>query len=349
MHVAMERPGVKERGVVVVANAEHTTLAHFDTQSATGICQAGDRLLPIRLVKFHLVHANPVFPLVAAAVRSFLTPRQRNSFVLHNGTAEMVLATLGKFGLPRDRLPKRMGGELEITARVFLNSRIVVEGENHPMKVGGNSPSVLSPHDESSDSRSRDDEVCVGDEFSIKVDDNDFQFEPFEEVFTAEAFQGISSSEQNLVENQAAASTDEHTAHVPIDVNSEPQPKEVPCSTLPEPVTSDVEDEAQSISFGKINCAKKTLSKIVVGKFAKKSGRGRSGDPRMNRAVRAKLQNPQLPLVTALVEGGFVFPSLDEPGVKVSAALDSDGVSVYQRRNQLLRRLRVEKKKTNNV
>ncbi len=345
MHVAMERPGVKESGIVIVANAEDTTLAHFDTHSATGICQTGDRLLPIRLVKFHLLHANPIFPLVAVAVRSFLTPRQRNSFVLHNGTAEMVLTSLGKFGIPRDRLPKRIGGELDITAIGFLNSRITIEGGNHPMSFGGQSSLMVSSHDESSDSSSRGDEMCVGDDFSIKVDNDDFEFEPFEEELAAEAFQGISSHEQNLVENQAVTSMDGYAEQVTNDDYSEPQPKGVPSSN---PALSDVEEEASSRSFVKIKCAKKKCSKTEVGKkksFVKKSGRGRSGDPRMNRAVSAKLQNPQLPLVTALLEGGFVFPSLDEPCVKVSAVLDTDGVTIYQRRNQLLRRLRLEKGK----
>mmetsp|Transcript_15013 Transcript_15013/g.24420 ORF Transcript_15013/g.24420 Transcript_15013/m.24420 type:complete len:114 (+) Transcript_15013:764-1105(+) len=67
---------------------------------------------------------------------------------------------------------------------------------------------------------------------------------------------------------------------------------------------------------------------------------GRSGDPRMNRAVQAKVDNPDLSLVAALMEGGFVFNNLEAPGVKISTVTDAENVTIYQRRNQLLRRLR---------
>ena len=69
---------------------------------------------------------------------------------------------------------------------------------------------------------------------------------------------------------------------------------------------------------------------------------GRLGDPRMNAAVNLKLQNPDLPLLEALVKGGFVFEA-NTPGIKSSEVKDKDGVTVYQRRNQLLRRLRKER------
>jgi len=67
---------------------------------------------------------------------------------------------------------------------------------------------------------------------------------------------------------------------------------------------------------------------------------GRSGDPRMNRAVQAKVDNPNLSLVAALMAGGFVFNTLDAPGLNMSAVKDAENVTIYQRRNQLLRRLR---------
>mmetsp|Transcript_26257 Transcript_26257/g.39552 ORF Transcript_26257/g.39552 Transcript_26257/m.39552 type:complete len:105 (+) Transcript_26257:1-315(+) len=73
---------------------------------------------------------------------------------------------------------------------------------------------------------------------------------------------------------------------------------------------------------------------------------GRPGDPRMNAAVQAKLEDPDLPLLEALAAGGFVFEDINKPGVKSSEVRDKDGVTVYQRRNQLLRRLRKERKRT---
>jgi hypothetical protein len=66
----------------------------------------------------------------------------------------------------------------------------------------------------------------------------------------------------------------------------------------------------------------------------------------MNAAVQAKLENPDLPLLDALATGGFVFKDINKPGVKSSEAKDAAGVTVYQRRNQLLRRLRKERQRS---
>ena len=70
---------------------------------------------------------------------------------------------------------------------------------------------------------------------------------------------------------------------------------------------------------------------------------GRHGDRRMNRAVEARQQDPNMTLLSALLAGGFIFPQIYSPGVKLSKVKDTDGVTVYQRKNQLNRRLREER------
>mmetsp|Transcript_34364 Transcript_34364/g.58306 ORF Transcript_34364/g.58306 Transcript_34364/m.58306 type:complete len:483 (+) Transcript_34364:94-1542(+) len=87
-------------------------------------------------------------------------------------------------------------------------------------------------------------------------------------------------------------------------------------------------------------------SKVSVAKGPKlivKSGR--KSDPRMDRAVQAKLDDPTLPLLDALRQGGFVFPSLDDSRTPQYTVVDSDNVKITQRKNQLLRRIRTAKKK----
>lgn len=54
---------------------------------------------------------------------------------------------------------------------------------------------------------------------------------------------------------------------------------------------------------------------------------GRTGDPRMNRAVKAKLENPSMPLIAALVIGGFVFPDLEKLDGRLSSVKDTDNVT----------------------
>lgn len=65
----------------------------------------------------------------------------------------------------------------------------------------------------------------------------------------------------------------------------------------------------------------------------------------MHRAVAARTSQPHMTLIDALLHGGFVFPGLSEPGASDRTVRDLDGVLLYQRKNQLNRRLRLAKKK----
>jgi hypothetical protein len=88
---------------------------------------------------------------------------------------------------------------------------------------------------------------------------------------------------------------------------------------------------------------------------AVRDGRGgrRWSDPRMDRAVEARWRNPSLSAEEALRIGGYVFPpmpsSSDDADGKAGAAaarrevVDSDNVSIAQRKNNLLRRLRLRR------
>uniref|UniRef100_A0A7S4K3P1 Uncharacterized protein n=2 Tax=Odontella aurita TaxID=265563 RepID=A0A7S4K3P1_9STRA len=72
---------------------------------------------------------------------------------------------------------------------------------------------------------------------------------------------------------------------------------------------------------------------------------GRRGDPRMHRAVAIRLAHPCRPLLDALMEGGFTFPKLNRPGANDRNMYDEDGVLLFQRKNQLNRRIRQAKKR----
>lgn len=65
---------------------------------------------------------------------------------------------------------------------------------------------------------------------------------------------------------------------------------------------------------------------------------GRKGDPRMHRAVAARMADPDISLLDALIAGGFDYSKDCKNDVTL---LDSDGVTLGQRKNQLSRRLRL--------
>lgn len=67
--------------------------------------------------------------------------------------------------------------------------------------------------------------------------------------------------------------------------------------------------------------------------------RGPRTDERMSETVKAKIRTPNLSSYDALKAGGFEFPEA-EKGTNPNNVIDSDGVSLQQRKNQLSRRLR---------
>ena len=68
---------------------------------------------------------------------------------------------------------------------------------------------------------------------------------------------------------------------------------------------------------------------------------GRPSDPRMIKAVQAKIADPSLPLDFVLEEAGFSFREDPETGIIV----DQGGIACKQRKNQLCRRIRQERDK----
>jgi len=103
-------------------------------------------------------------------------------------------------------------------------------------------------------------------------------------------------------------------------------------------------DEAKVNATNLSNTSKNTTSSKLKGSKTQSSTTnfGRRGDPRMNRAVATRLSNPGIPLLDALLIGGFSFP--DGTNKSDRYVYDSDGVALCQRKNQLIRRLRLIRK-----
>merc|ERR1712151_224246 len=107
-------------------------------------------------------------------------------------------------------------------------------------------------------------------------------------------------------------------------------------------------DESSSVASTPNN---KSSDKNVSASNSKgyKNRKGRKGDPRMHRAVAARMADPTMTLLDALRAGGFNYPlappnSKDEgDGMNTNSMYnveDEEGVQLGQRKNQLSRRLR---------
>ena len=71
--------------------------------------QIRDRDFPIQEKMIHLCHATTSFPFVAKAVKALLSLRQRETFVMHNGSDETVLESLAQYSMPPHCVPTTLG------------------------------------------------------------------------------------------------------------------------------------------------------------------------------------------------------------------------------------------------
>lgn len=158
------------------------------------------------------------------------------------------------------------------------------------------------------------------------------------------------ASEASLSPNTAADAD--------ADANASPVPPRATVTGTPPPVK--LEDATSSTGGAgatpgahplPMNAAPLTPSTAERKKnpTASNTNLGRRGDARMHRAVAARLDDPSLSLLEALIAGGFSFPQgTERSGVSDRNVYDSDNVLLCQRKNQLSRRLRLAKKSQQN-
>jgi len=126
------------------------------------------------------------------------------------------------------------------------------------------------------------------------------------------------------------------------------------CSTLEGKLASSTVEVRETVSplseksTGELShstTSKESQVGTKLGAKGKAKRPGRKGDVRMHRAVDYKMENKDASLVDALTHGGFEFEGLGTNGKAHHEVFDQDGISLLQRKNQLLRRVRNEKRK----
>mmetsp|Transcript_5545 Transcript_5545/g.9926 ORF Transcript_5545/g.9926 Transcript_5545/m.9926 type:complete len:425 (+) Transcript_5545:476-1750(+) len=360
LHVAMQNPVVQKRGCVVLANARGGRLEGLDRRWAS---QAAsfldlDHASPIRIKMVHVCHVNAVFPLVAQAVKAILSQMPGKSFLLHNGSDERVLESLCEYGLPKHCVPTYLGGTFHVSTDAFVRDRLTIEGVT--LESNANiAKSLSSNHDDDGGSNAKTREEVLGDLIynsshiaKTREDAKSRKLTPL--TVTSQGHLPLTNTENNVTSQvQEAISADERDfigVEYASSKSSLPNNDDTTAPPIPEKNLKHHSPQKKSQLKRKNNNdppdneskkSRATTTKAEKGQVTPTlTKHGRSGDPRMNRAVQAKVDNPDLSLVAALMEGGFVFNNLEAPGVKISTVTDAENVTIYQRRNQLLRRLR---------
>ncbi|KAL7529666.1 hypothetical protein ACHAWF_003075 [Thalassiosira exigua] len=319
---------------VILGNSIADSHRNFTIKHKSGAqCFTSDRYLPVRWGGGHFCHTMAVFPILAHSTRALLSSFQRDNFVIHQGSNDDVLRSLEEHSLPRQCVPTSLGGTLRISTESFIRERYAVER--------GSVRTMIEEKREKASKSLPDDEAAP------EGQNKRMRCHKARLLSRAEVDVSLNTSPNDALVNSRDKILSEGLKSKPLlaaeaALDQPKKRKSPPDGTAPCPVPLD------AVAKGKLGKKDPPKSRPTVGAIPSPSSpdvadmkgkRGPRGDPRMARAILAREQNPAIPLLDALKLGGFVF-SQSAPGVKAGDVRDCDGVSLYQRRNHLMRRLR---------
>lgn len=290
--------------------------------------RSGESTFPVKRQASHVCNTPITFPLVATAVKAMCSLRQRQTLTLHNGPSNRVIESLAACSLPSSVIPTNMGGSLHVSLEELVRARLAKEGQADMIMSEVNR---RTSHGDISD-------------VSLASDSKPSSLPPSKSSSsTNPTAPDLGNISEFSMTDQKSESTNETTLSkiIPLIIGEGNKSDTISNSSKKSPVlASDSKPRSlpQQVSL-------KSGTKVEGAKFKIKMHPGRTGDERMNKAVDARRCNPNMTNLDALLAGGFVFPNMYAPGVKLGDAKDLDGVSVNQRKNQLIRRVRTDKKK----
>jgi len=241
--------------------------------------------------------------------------RERQNLTMHIGPNNRVLESLAACSLPPTAVPTCMGGSLDVSLEDLFKARLAIEAAQD---------NLLSEVNRSTNQDGNISDVSL-------TSDSKPSFLPA---------RGSSLTNQTArLEELVGDISDVSMMTDHLNDTSIPNSSKNSSASASASASSD----SKPMSLPRKSSSKYAAKVKERGKIRKHPGR--SGDERMHKAVAARRRNPDLPYLDALIAGGFVFPKLHTPGKKPSEAKDTDDVTLAQRKNQLMRRLRLENKK----
>lgn len=299
----MEDDEILKKGLVILIYPQEARLDQFDCHLWKSIAESCEFSLPIRWRSTHIVHPNRFFSIIHPLFMSTLPQSVQDRVIVHSGTKMKVLANLLRYCLPWDRIPSDVGGCVDLDLGVWLSERMVKEDQR------GNTPA---------DATSSESGIV---NLIAKLQSQSNQ---------GQAAQPVASAQMQYRPDQATGDGTNTSFGNATD------------QMFPTPAVGTGNDAQTSESAAAKQQGKKKDKIAAKGKPATAKS-GRKSDPRMDRAVEAKLADPSMSLLDALRAGGFDIPSSSGASTPQYVVVDGDNVKITQRKNQLLRRLRTAK------
>ena len=311
LETLLDDDDVRRKGCVALYNAQDVQQQQARRVLTKKFIQQINHVYPIRFRATHMCHPTKfMFYMFLPVVKMFMPKELRVRLQLHYGDTEKVLRELDGFCLSRDRVPGSLGGDLHYSMNQWVLDRMALENQRLMLQIRSTGQYNFASTNTMQTSA------------STSVEDND----------ESAAIGPVSSGKRRRGPTAK--------------VRSKSKP-----SVKASGITATLSSSLYTYAAGKKS---KEAKKQASRKAAKSQQldqirgppRGKYVDPRMQRAVDAKIDDPSLPLYDALLIGGFVFR--DDPSVK-NGMIDIDGTTLSQRKNNLCRRVRVEKEKRANA
>ncbi|CAB9512436.1 tocopherol transfer protein [Seminavis robusta] len=114
VHLALEDEETQKQGLVYIVDLSKASLSLLDKELVRVAALSVTGCIPVRLSGIHGLYPPAVFWVIYPVVKVLLGERLRKRAKFHSGSKKKVLAELAKYGLDSTKLPKLIGGELEV-------------------------------------------------------------------------------------------------------------------------------------------------------------------------------------------------------------------------------------------
>ena len=304
-----------ELGLVVLSNPRYSSRKQFDYELSSTFYTYEAECLPLKIRCIHLCPPPMRFFWVIHPIMQYVAgKRLRLRLQLHSGSDKDVLKSLCQFGFSKSLLPSEMGGNIVLNQRKWMYLRSAIECCRSGEQADQNQ---LLGH-----SLPRE-----GDSLGPfhNVEDKDLS--------TASCYHAAMTSKSTALASNGDCTLIKRVSH------GSSLPSDLSCGVISESATHKIEIERVTSQV-----LIREVTECVTAQDSSDPTNVKRGDDRMNSAVRAKLSNPGILAVDALLAGGFAFPRLQEKkwGIRIpdTDITDEEGISLTQRKNQLHRRLR---------
>ena len=370
-------PVVRRRGFVMIVNMNIPS-KKYDRSSIRALLPLIYNL-PLRCRAMHIINPSTIsYYVILPVVKYFLGREMRLRLKAHYGGPENTARSLAEYRLFRDVLPTEVGGTAVVDREAWLENRFMIEGELIRQCQQKYQLQVQQPQQQQQQQQKQQQQMAQNIEQNLSdmgYNLADFEPNPIGAIGSSTELDGTLGNRMDSADLQGVdyvhsgqkrgnTFSDEGAQHVFTDGDHELKKRRSERQMME--AAKAVDQEIQSSGFAlanedvgsfeatastpsqfpsvssdtndKTKSRKKNANKAKAKNPVGIKG-GRASDPRMVAAIEAKTRDKNISLRDALEAGGFEFPHT-EVRCPAAAVVDSDGVSLAQRKNQLSRRLR---------